>query len=339
MTSDSKKCTPDGTAPIALQKKEKGYLYCGIIAGILFVFVSICVYVLVTYGIPVYYTFHVTDELGKPIQGVEFSFEYNRNLNLSGKHSNGTKRIKLITDANGSASYFGFIKYKQCIRNLKRKGYYDKKYCKEIGETIVLRKRRKAVPMYVSNGELNNIMFPAYKGDFNFDLIKHDFLPPYGKGETADFIFSLKSRTDKDKKIKVSWDIIFRHPEDGIQIVSSNKNTPYSAPAKGYLSSYRLAGNFFIKNTILKSAELPFNEHDFKKLLERKSRSNPNRQLMYCFKIRSASGTPLYGKIYCRQPWVGQEVYSGKFYLYLQYYLNPDGTRNMECSHNLFKIK
>ncbi len=339
MTSDFKKSTPNGTVPIAPQKKRKAYLHCGIIAGMIFVLVSICVYILVAYGIPVYYIFHVTDELGKPVQGAEFSFEYNRNLNLSGKHSNGTKRIKLITNSSGSVSYLGFVKYRQCIRDIQCKGYYDKKYVKEIGQTIILRKRRKAVPMYVSNGILNNIMFPEYEGDFSFDLIKHDFLPPYGKGETADFIFSLKNRTDKDKKIKVSWDIFFSHPEDGIQIVYSNKNAPYTAPAEGYLSSYRLAGKVFVKKNVSKSTALHFDESDFKKLIKTKTRNYLDSQPIYCFKIRSASGTPLYGKIYCKQPWVGQGVYSGKFQLYLQYYLNPDGTRNMECSKNLFKIE
>lgn len=329
------------TPPTA--KKKKGCLFYG---GIIFACIAVLLYILIEHGVLTYYKFHVTDESGKPLQGVVFYFKYDRNLNIGGKHDSGTRRIKLYTDEEGNASYFGFVKYRVRLLDMTFPGYYENRYCGIRNKTIVLREKKNPVPMYKSNGKLSKIMFPDYNGKFSFDLVKHDFLPPHGKGEVADFIFSLKSDIDSYKETKVFWDIIFPDEKDGIQIVYkshrpinySSFKGPYAAPEKGYLNSCRLAEKKFFENVSPNWHRLLPKQR--KNILEMRQFGDfTENEPVYCFRVRSKSGTPLYGKIYCNQPCSGGGVCNGKFELYFEYYLNPDGTRNLEYSYNLFKIK
>jgi len=223
------------------------------------------------------------------------------------------------------------------VRYIKADGYYETQL-QGISKPIILRKKKSPVPMYTNKD--SELVFPGPDGKFGFDLEKRDFLPPHGKGVTADFVFILKSHVDSYKKIKVDWDISFPDSRDGIKIVYSPSNSqeyttfqgPYEAPENGYLNSYRKAELEFCKfvtNANYKIKDL----RDTITYNSRFRQYNP----VFCFRVRSKSGKPLYGKIYGYQPVSGQGYRDGKFYLSLQYYLNPDGTRNLEHSYNLFK--
>jgi len=319
----------------------------------------VLILILVFFGIPVYHKYHIMAESGKPISDVRFNFEYKQKFYIGdGLYPGETKSTKLITDKNGNASYFGFVKYLSGLRDMKADGYYDNRECEVGRHTIVMREKKNPVPMYFSEYVFDRITFPANDGLFSYDLIQHDFLPPYGNGEVADFVFSLKSHIDSYKEVKVSWDILFSNDRDGIQIVYTPPGSElndstfkglYEAPAEGYLNSYGLAEKTFLQTVCPQLSNMTPEEYEerlenpqymnrfenYRYRFDNYIKYNP----VYYFRVRSDSGKPLYGKIYDNdggcfrqfEPKRGRDIQ-------LRYYLNPDGTRNMEySSDNLFR--
>jgi len=150
-----------------------------------------------------------------------------------------------------------------------------------------------------------------------YDLEAGDWVEPLGKGHTADFIFvgKLDQRGEQD----FDWvlNVSFSNPGDGLQRFEpdsasggSELRSPYEAPLDGYIAALKLIRS--------RRAHLR-DQTTFK----------PDGG--YLFRVRTeldAQGRVVkawYGKIY------------GDFFD-MVYYLNPDGTRNVEFDpkRNLF---
>lgn len=310
------------------------------------------VLILVFFGIPVYHNYHIMDESGKPISNVRFNFEYQQKFYIGdGIYPGETKSTKLITNKNGNALYIGFVKYLSGLRGMKADGYYDNRDCDVGRHTIVMREKKNPVPMYFSD-VFHRITFPADEGLFRFDLIKYDFLPPHGNGEVADFIFSLKCHFDNlYKETRVSWDILFSNERDGIQVAYTPSGSElndstfkglYEAPAEGYLSSYGVAEKTFLQTVCPQLNNMTQDEYEerlsnpqYMYRFDNYTKYNP----VYYFRVRSDSGKPLYGKIYDNDGGCYRQFEPKRGHdIQLRYYLNPDGTRNMEySSYNLFR--
>jgi hypothetical protein len=174
------------------------------------------------------------------------------------------------------------------------------------------------------------VLIPEANIPIGFDVISSDWVTPYGKGTSSDFIFLLqRSFTSAEKPFTATLTVTFANDGDGIRSVlvspfaGSELRLPRYAPDTGYerrivLRTERLATDKPIKN---------------------ESRDDQN----YFFRVRSVLDerkqikSALYGKIYGD---IGFDVINGNpAYLFFTYYLNPaPNDRNMEFDpkRNLF---
>jgi len=279
------------------------------------------------------YTLKVVDESGMPIQGANasISFMQPNSTGWGGKTNfvSGDTDINGIYTGQGETEQYG-------VYGAGAAGFYDTsfKYTGLKSVTgilgfrrwqpwnptleVVLKKIKNPIAMYAYDTDW--IELPK-KGEFvGYDLIKQDWLVPYGKGLTADFSLRITSDMRSQSDYEIDFEIAFSNEVDGIQafdIVTnggSEFKSDHFAPATGYVNSFK-----------------------------NKREENPKKRLMpykkegrnYYFRTRCDDDMEncLYGKIY------GDIEFSSKSVRFT-YYLNPTpGDRNVEfdTKKNLFK--
>lgn len=187
---------------------------------------------------------------------------------------------------------------------------------------LVLKAIGVQAPMYARR--LFDIAIPAQSKPVGYDLTAGDWVAPYGKGETPDFIFQL------DTKITNYLTLRFSNVGDGIQFVASTGGglpLPRLAPSDGY------------QTTLSRWVWIEHGSRNNRPFVERDSdyRSDAN----YFFRVRTkqdANGkiaSALYGKIYGD---FSEDIQNGR--INCIYYLNPEpNSRNMEFDpkRNLFQ--
>ena len=193
-------------------------------------------------------TVKVVGEDGQPVEGAEVGISF-------GAASYGKERERSVgfSDAGGlfqaSAQSLDFAGY-----SAKKKGYY-KSYAKYYFREgvkffrwqpwnptveLLLRKRENPVPMYARNTKWSELNIPVIGKEVGLDLIKFDWLPPYGKGVTADFIVKFESRFASMRDFDGKLTITFSNKFDGIQLHRENREygsdfkLPRFAPETGY---------------------------------------------------------------------------------------------------------
>jgi len=195
--------------------------------------------------------------------------------------------------------------------------------------TMVLKKIGKPIPMYAKNARIE---IPEINTPVGFDVMKGDWVAPYGKGVQSDFIFQAQrrwvSRYNFDSTLKIS----FSNPGDGLIPVSvplnqgSELRMAATAPADGYLSQVlkslsHTPGSGWVDN-------------------EREG----NKEINYYFRVRASldeSGnvrSALYGKIY--EDFALDPINSKTMKIFFLYYLNPEpNSRDVEFDpkQDLFK--
>lgn len=185
---------------------------------------------------------------------------------------------------------------------------------------LMLKKIVNPVPMYARRAIIE---LPSVDKEMGFDLEVGDWVKPWGNGIQRDFVFRLTrrfaSRDDYEAKLQLS----FSHEGDGVRNVYATDNCgselrlPRSAPEDGY--------------------EAVWSRTD----------ACPNAVQMrpdqnYCFRVRTETADgkvhkALYGKIHGE---IRFDVINSKTAIIIfTYYLNPDGTRNLEFDQkrNLFQ--
>ena len=200
---------------------------------------------------------------------------------------------------------------------------------------MILRSIVDPIPMYArdSSDSRSIIEIPVVGKEIGFDLMKFDWVDPYGKGETSDFIF----KVDRDYKVKddfeVSLTLSFPNPHDGIQLLSNESSEYFNS---SYFSFPRHAPISNYAKTIIKRYSCKrVNQYEVKEV------KNDNSSANYFFRIRSEieSGKTvksMFGKIH-GDIWFSPRG-SDTAKIYFKYYLNPDYTRNLEFDpkRNLF---
>ncbi len=187
--------------------------------------------------------------------------------------------------------------------------------------TVVFKKIGNPVPMYAKRVKFK---FPELNKSFGYDLVVGDWVEPYGKGKTSDFIFEAGRavRSDRD----YDGELVLRFSNRGDGILPAEKRVPDGsglqltalAPADGYA---------FDRNWRVSRRPAA----DGRDIVVRGSSETMN----YFFRVRSvvnAQGgivSACYGKIHGDiQFFVGTKApTSGMAFTYL---FNPDGTRNVE---------
>ena len=185
---------------------------------------------------------------------------------------------------------------------------------------IKIRKILHPIPMYAKR--LWDEFIPAYGAPLGYELMKGDWLPPHGRGETADFVFQLDCQfgrlrpEDKVQLFESTLTLTFSNDGDGIQEADNTQwpgsvfRLPRYAPEDGY------ASNWFFKS------------------FENEQGHSYSQDKEYFFRVRTkkdAEGrivSALYGKI--RGP-LDCVVRKSGTRLRMIHYLNPTpNDRNME---------
>lgn len=83
---------------------------------------------------------------------------------------------------------------------------------------LTLRKVGKPIPMIVrlGNSDDNRKETPALGKEVGFDLFENDWVAPHGKGKTSDLLITLSLATDGEENKKVTSEIRFGNPDDGL---------------------------------------------------------------------------------------------------------------------------
>lgn len=283
------------------------------------------------------FTVKVLDENESPIEGalVEAGFAI--------KYGKDFKNIDKKTDSNGVAIIAARSAWTKVGFQITKEGHY-----KSSGDAvfksastgrwepwnpelrIILKKIINPVPMYGRNSKhTKKIELPLAGKGIGFDLIKYDWVVPYGTGTVADFVFGLEKRYINSDKFSAKLTIEFSNTYDGMLLHSERTEQgsefvlPRLAPLQGYENKLSL-------EIIKEPGEVltTINNYD-------------SHDKNYVFRVRSeerkgALGKSMYGKI------IGPITFDPKFSetakIHFKYYLNPDYTRNLEFDpkRNLF---
>jgi hypothetical protein len=270
-------------------------------------------------------TLKVTNDAGELLPGanVQVSFE-NENAR---KPSERVTSVNGVTDPNGQVKLEGKTYDPEIGYGVRKDGHYflsGKLYrfpddsafkWRPWNPTIdvVLKRIKNPVQMYAKRIEGG---VPKHDGPLGYDFEIGDWVAPFGKGKVPDIIFVIDSRKRAERDFDWDLAVTFSNQGDGIQRFTPDPEpayfrSPYEAPEEGYLPEWKL-----------KRWRRP--DGPIQTTLEDKGG--------YFFRVRTELDhdgkvvKALYGKIY------------GDFFN-MVYYLNPDGTRNMEYDpkRNLLK--
>jgi len=193
-------------------------------------------------------TIRVVDEQHIPIQGARVNLTFMDPVTRKGVPISGlTDASGHFTGEGGSDSNLG--------GTVQKNGYYSGGFPFEPFRDAkegrwqpwnptyvsVLRKIEKPVPLY---GKAALTEIPKTNNPCGYDLEAGDWVAPYGKGKTSDFIMTLKREYENRDKFNVSVVINFSNPLDGIQEIKLPEEWrccefkwPHLAPDTGYQTS------------------------------------------------------------------------------------------------------
>ena len=293
-------------------------------------------------------TIRVVDEAGIPIVGVKVDGQFNNALPPGSGAGGGVPTYtEGLTDTNGLTVLSGICNEPSMGFGLVKNEYYagGGGYAftnfSALGEwlpwnpTVVVVMERKGVQVPLYARRMFQQKVPAQGKPCGFDLMIGDWVAPYGKGETSDFLFQLDesrssvtnrfgSRPFYDYKLTVG----FSNDGDGLQLAPAlldGRTLLREAPAEGYINQP------LVKQWL--------NHEDGTK------QSGYQKDANYYFRVRTKKDengkivSALYGKL------IGDfGDYFGsiptRFQLGFTYYLNPElNVRNLEFNtgSNLFK--
>jgi hypothetical protein len=296
-------------------------------------------------------TLKVVDQDGRPVEGadVAMGFDVGPDGNGIGVKTS-TQRAKspasgVVVLSGGNTSGYSGI-------SARKEGYYEARHVFQAKARVsgrwepwnpeiklVLKEKRNPVAMYgfsIREGVpgIKDLVFPSRvpRGPAGFDLLKHDWVAPHGKGEQEDIRVSVRMEEEpRPMKWPKGW-MVFEFPGPGNGIRSTLETSlwgagllsAHEAPEGGYASK-REFGNFVGSMPVPAGAEA-------------------NWTPVHVFRVRTVLDeqgkvvSALHGKLY-GHPRLGLFNKDGSAKWRMTYYLNPDPhSRNLECdpSKNLF---
>jgi hypothetical protein len=281
-------------------------------------------------------TIKVVDETGQPIAGAKTSvgyYSHSQPASIDGltdkdgifKASHFTSAI--IADLGFSAEKAGYYITRPPGIELRNYGQYSDLSKWKFTETIVLKKIGKPIPMYARKAQIE---MPAVDKPIGFDLMKGDWVSPYGQGNQSDFIFTAQrrwvSRNDFNSAVKIT----FPNSSDGLVPVSipSNQGSelrmPAVAPPEGYVSELSKSLSHTPADGWAKNGK-----HD------KGYSSGEDLEQNYYLRVRTVLDSQgnmksaLYGKIHGE--FALDPINSKTTWIVFTYYLNPElNSRNVE---------
>lgn len=195
---------------------------------------------------------------------------------------------------------------------------------------VLLKRIKNPVSMYAKRVE---VKIPESNKPIGYDLMQGDLVVPYGKGEISDLIFEADRKVVSDQEYDGTLTLRFSNEGDGLvayEIARSDPpglRMPYTAPDDGYVS-----------NKTWQESRHTSGRGNGKII------STASNRMNYFIRVRTVLDnegkivSALYGKIHGDFRWfIGARA--PKSGLAFTYYLNPDGTRNIEYDpkRNLLK--
>lgn len=279
-------------------------------------------------------TLQAVDENRNPLSDANVSLWFEKKLiegktDMEGKMSGEGESLGTVTYRVTKEGYYesGSTNH---VRYTKIEGKQNSEKYLPWNETVqvIMKKVENPVSMFAKSVELR-IPKEAVGVPIGFDLEQSDWIKPYGKGKKADFIFTISGKkadwkTNEEGISRSSLELSFSNAGDGIQeiIHDDNDTSKYILPFKN-----APLNNYLPKWEMVKA-------RTYTRIIEEKGfRENQN----FVFRVRTEQdnkGNILkakYGKIYGPVTFSGTET--GGF-VHFVYYLNPDGTRNLEFDPN-----
>ncbi len=187
---------------------------------------------------------------------------------------------------------------------------------------VRMRKTNNPVPMVHCPHKSNWMKMPEKDKPIGFDLELRDWVAPYGKGQTSDFVFH-PYRIDTDEEIRFGYKLTFSNPLDGIQ-----QYTPPEGMRSSYIFPYLASTNGYASSL----EKIKIDPH------RGRVETDMSKQNNYIFRVRSYENEKgnvvgSYGRI------KGEITMSGQFGLQFEYWFNPvPNERSLEYSgENLLK--
>ncbi|NOT96087.1 MAG: hypothetical protein HOP00_07245 [Nitrospira sp.] len=286
--------------------------------------------------------FRVVNDEGKPVAEAKVGVSW-ENATAT-KNSERIKSVESISDQDGRVEFEGKAFTSGVSYGANKQGHYAAwglRYSftsthllrwQPWNPTIevLLKRIKNPVPMYAKRVE---VKIPEFNQPIGYDLVQGDLVAPYGKGQLSDLIFEADRKVVSDQEYDGTLTLRFSNEGDGLvaheipQPDPPGLRMPYIAPDDGYVSSKtweesrhtsaRRNGNII---------------------------STASNRMNYFIRVRTVRDkegkivSALYGKIHGDFRWfIGARA--PKSGLAFIYYLNPDGTRNVEYDpkRNLLK--
>lgn len=196
-------------------------------------------------------TIRVVDESGAPVEGADAGASFPRMKTMNPFDGQTSVHEESQTNAKGECILRG-RGLPEVYLGAEKAGYYESRKTVTFGpdpETkkdsdsavvvLCLRKKISPTAMYAKRLEYQPI--PVLDRPVGFDLLAGDWVMPYGKGITSDVVFTgkldVRSREDFDAALLLQ----FPNPGDGLAVVPAQRVfpeskllLPYEAPENGF---------------------------------------------------------------------------------------------------------
>ena len=294
-------------------------------------------------------TLHVVDEEGRPISGAKAAVSFVREY--ASRESERVNTVRGVSDVKGLVTFEGKTAEAGIGHGAEKEGHYGIRGTNYQFTSrgvlrlspwnptieVVLKRIKHPVPMYAKRvlGEV-----PAKDADVGYDLVMGDWVAPYGSGKTPDMVFFGQGVVTNNRNYEGTLSVTFPGKGNGLipfevsQPRSSPLRMPYEAPAEGYESgrSWR-----------------SMRKYNATKMVNEGYINETSGTQNYFIRLRTeldAEGKvvrALYGKIHAPFDFDprGSDPSGAtkRQFVSFTYYVNPDGTRNIEydSKRNLLK--
>lgn len=278
-------------------------------------------------------TFKVVDDEQRPVSGAKIQVSW-----TNAKASKPSERIQSadgITGQDGCVTLKGKTLDSAISYGADKEGHYvvwGQRYHFKAGDLsrwqpwnptidVVLKRKKNPVPMYAKRVE---VKVPEFDQPIGYDLVIGDWVAPYGKGRAVDLVFTANRKIVSGDEYDGTLTLSFAHEGDGLLAYEAAQpdlpglKMPYEAPEEDYLPSKTWRERRYIAEDGTKRVQ-----------------SSASPRMNYFMRVRTVRDkggriiSALYGKVHGDFRWfIGARApRSG---LAFEYYLNPDGTRNIE---------
>ena len=277
-------------------------------------------------GSKVQLTVRVTDDEGKPVADAavavlgfnrESEGMTDRDGRFTAKFRNVMSGVDIVVKKRG---YYSISRYIHDFTGGDVDGRWQP-WNPELN--FLLAKKRN--PVVLLEREVRGLKIPLRDQPVGYDLVVGDWVAPAGKGLVSDFILLAHTTIKNGNSTTNRLDLMFSNPSDGLIRTNIHWRNDYTlrlpplAPETGYSNKW----------------ELYLNETKDPGTGIVEAQANWSQDDNYYFRVRSkldVNGgiqSAIYGKIYRGIHYDQGDSYELPGVLF-QYYLNPDGTRNLE---------